>query len=125
MKPRGLESPVLDRIPHSAAGLALVLAIAKPALSRQGLNVLEGIRNAGRGICQLQFPHARCVQHQAAARDQVKLATGRSMASLRVVFADGLRRDRVAAGECVGQGRFPDTGRPEERDRPDWPALGR
>jgi hypothetical protein len=42
MKPRGLESPVLDRIPHSTAGLAFVLAIAKPALSRQGLNVLEG-----------------------------------------------------------------------------------
>ena len=36
---------MLDRIPDSAAGLALVLAIAKPALSRQGLNVLEGKRD--------------------------------------------------------------------------------
>jgi hypothetical protein len=62
---------MLERIPDSAAGLALVLAIAKPALSRQGLNVLEGIGDAGRGICQLQFPHTRCVEDEAAAGDSM------------------------------------------------------
>ncbi len=100
-----------DRRPHRAARFGLVHAVAKLALGRQLLHVVEGLGDALVGLPQLHHPHPRGVDDAPAAGQRDQLTVGGRVSAAAVV-ADLARGQPLLVDQPVDQRRLAHAGRP-------------
>src|SRR3990172_8662414 len=92
--------------------------IAKPTLGCQGLDIIEIVLDAFRGIPELQPPHAGRVDNRATLQSREQLAMGCGMSAAIVVGPDFLCRLRLTFQQLVCQSRLAHARRTNEGDSP-------
>ena len=112
----GIEVAARDGRANRAIRLGVVPAIAKPTLQRQGFDIIEGTLGGFRGVQSFQTPETRRVDNSATLRPHEQVTAGCRVPPAAIMLANFLRFLCVAAKELVGQGRFADAGRANERD---------
>src|SRR5262249_52978483 len=106
--PRILQRSPLERVPHRAARLRTVAAVAEPAPGRDVLDVLERAANALLVFEEENRAHSRCVDQHPSLREKVETSSRRRMATT-VVRADSLNPRDVLAEKRVHDRGFPDA----------------
>ncbi len=113
---RGIEFAARHSSTKRAIWLSVVPAIAKPALQCQGFDIIEFTLGDFRGVHGFQTPEARRVNNGSALRPDEQVTTGCGVSPATIMVAHVLRLLRVATEQLVGQCRFSDAGRANERD---------
>src|SRR4051794_11932094 len=119
-EPRGIQAPVVDGSGHCAAGLAAVTTVAEPAAGRQLGDVgVGGVHPVG-VVVERELPHARGVDEESAARQQVQLPRRRRVPAAPVL-PDLPGPGHGPPGQCVREAGLPDPRGADHRRGPSRP----
>src|SRR5690606_36243371 len=110
--------PGLDRRAYGAAGLLAMRAVAEAAVRAKTFDVGKGGGECFAGFPELQLPHARRVDEEAAGREHDELACRARVPAATVRLAHFPGGQQRAADQLVGDTRLPHARRPEERGCP-------
>ena len=113
----GVEPSVSDGVCDGAARLSLMSAIAKAAGFSERVDVGKRAPERLARVPQLQLPHARRVDEDAAARHENHLPVAAGMTSATVAGADLAGAKQLFADQGIRDRRLADPGRPEQYRR--------